>query len=178
MSKKYELSFVLGRFQVFHNGHKSIIEEALKISEKAVILVGSSSESRTKKNPFTFEERKRVIEECFQNVKIVSLKDIGVGDCEIWGDYLIENVSNVFDKKPEVFVCGNDSKVDKWFSDEALKSLKIFKIDRKILNTSASELRSAIIENNKEYFCKNTPLAVHKYYDFYKDTLKNIEQNT
>lgn len=55
----------IGRFQPFHNGHKAVIETALKQAKEVVIVVGSSFAARNIRNPFTFQERKAMIEACF-----------------------------------------------------------------------------------------------------------------
>jgi bifunctional NMN adenylyltransferase/nudix hydrolase len=55
------LSTIIGRFSLFHNGHAHLVTRALKHSEFVLILVGSSGQVRTIKNPFTFEERAQVI---------------------------------------------------------------------------------------------------------------------
>ena len=57
-----KIGVVIGRFQPFHNGHKALIEAALAGSDRLLILVGSAGSPRTPKNPFTFEERKSLIE--------------------------------------------------------------------------------------------------------------------
>ena len=59
MNEKFGL--YVGRFQPFHNGHKSVVKEALKHCDRLIIAIGSAQESRTKKNPFTFEERRKFI---------------------------------------------------------------------------------------------------------------------
>ena len=59
--KKFELGFMVGRFQILHKGHESLINEGLERCKKFVILLGNSEESRTEKNPFTFQERKEMI---------------------------------------------------------------------------------------------------------------------
>lgn len=56
MSEK--IGLYIGRFQPFHRGHLSVVREALKHCSKLVIAIGSAQEERTKKNPFSFEERK------------------------------------------------------------------------------------------------------------------------
>ena len=61
MEKKYKVGLYIGRFQPFHMGHLSIVKRALKECDTLVIAIGSSQENRTKKNPFTFEERKAFI---------------------------------------------------------------------------------------------------------------------
>lgn len=55
----------IGRFQPFHNGHKAVIEAALEQAKEVVVVVGSSFAARNIRNPFTFEERKAMIEACF-----------------------------------------------------------------------------------------------------------------
>ncbi len=55
----------IGRFQPFHNGHKAVIEAALEQAHEVVVVVGSSFAARNIRNPFTFEERKAMIEACF-----------------------------------------------------------------------------------------------------------------
>lgn len=55
----------IGRFQPFHNGHKAVIEAALEQAKEVVVVVGSSFAARNIRNPFTFEERKAMIEACY-----------------------------------------------------------------------------------------------------------------
>jgi len=57
----------IGRFQPFHNGHKAVIEAALEQAQEVVVVVGSSFAARNIRNPFTFEERKAMIEAVFPN---------------------------------------------------------------------------------------------------------------
>jgi bifunctional NMN adenylyltransferase/nudix hydrolase len=59
----------IGRFQPFHNGHKAVIEAALEQAKEVVVVVGSSFAARNLRNPFTFEERKAMIEACFTEPK-------------------------------------------------------------------------------------------------------------
>ena len=53
---------VLGRFQPFHNGHAYLVEQALARFEKVTIAIGSSQDEWTVDNPFSFEERKGMIQ--------------------------------------------------------------------------------------------------------------------
>ncbi len=55
----------IGRFQPFHNGHKAVIEAALEQAKEVVVVVGSSFAARNIRNPFTFQERKAMIQACF-----------------------------------------------------------------------------------------------------------------
>lgn len=63
MSKKFDLLVFIGRFQPFHLEHKRIIDIALTQSKYVLVLVGSSGKARTIRNPWTYPERKRMIQE-------------------------------------------------------------------------------------------------------------------
>jgi len=72
----------IGRFQPFHNGHKAVIEAALEQAKEVVVVVGSSFAARNIRNPFTFQERKAMIEAVFptDRVKIVPVSDYPYDD--------------------------------------------------------------------------------------------------
>lgn len=53
----------IGRFQPFHKGHLKDIKDALKECDEVIIAIGSSQHSHTADNPFSFEERVRMIED-------------------------------------------------------------------------------------------------------------------
>lgn len=59
-NKSDSLVFI-GRFQPFHVGHLEVMLSALEQASTLIVLVGSSNQPRTEKNPFTFEERKEMI---------------------------------------------------------------------------------------------------------------------
>jgi bifunctional NMN adenylyltransferase/nudix hydrolase len=73
---KYKLAVFIGRFQPFHNAHKSIVDMALEKAERVLILVGSSEEARSSKNPFTFEERSEVIRAIFPDACKVTIEPL------------------------------------------------------------------------------------------------------
>lgn len=74
------ISFVIGRFQPFHHGHKALIEKALTNSKRVVVFIGSSNESRTKSNPFTTEERMSIISSCFDEKELKRILFIPLPD--------------------------------------------------------------------------------------------------
>ncbi len=65
LPQKRDALVFIGRFQPFHNGHKAVIDAALKQAKEVVVVVGSSFAARSIRNPFTFEERKAMIEATF-----------------------------------------------------------------------------------------------------------------
>ncbi len=59
---KKDVTVFIGRVSPFHNGHAHVLERALKSSRLTIVLVGSSGQARNVKNPFTYDERKGMIE--------------------------------------------------------------------------------------------------------------------
>ncbi|MEO0854819.1 MAG: bifunctional nicotinamide-nucleotide adenylyltransferase/Nudix hydroxylase, partial [Cyanobacteria bacterium J06648_11] len=57
----YAYCVYIGRFQPFHHGHCETIRQALEVSEKVVIAIGSYSVAPNVKNPWTAAERERII---------------------------------------------------------------------------------------------------------------------
>jgi bifunctional NMN adenylyltransferase/nudix hydrolase len=59
--KKYDTLVLIGRFQPLHSAHLEIIKRATALTDQLVIICGSANQPRTYKNPFTFDERARMI---------------------------------------------------------------------------------------------------------------------
>lgn len=53
----------IGRFSPCHKGHIETIAKACALAKQVIVLVGSSGEPRTIRNPFTFPERRLMIHE-------------------------------------------------------------------------------------------------------------------
>ena len=66
MAKQFDVAVFVGRFQPFHLGHQSVIQQALDVADQVVVLVGSSYRPRTSKNPFLFEEVAQMARGAFQ----------------------------------------------------------------------------------------------------------------
>ena len=60
MDMEFE-ALIIGRFQPFHYGHLHAVKYVLEREGGAYIGVGSALEAYTKRNPFTFAERFRMI---------------------------------------------------------------------------------------------------------------------
>ena len=73
---KYDFLVFIGRFQPLHLGHCRVIDHALTLAETVLVFVGSTNEVRSFRNPFTFNERKEMIENTYPDrVKVISLED-------------------------------------------------------------------------------------------------------
>jgi bifunctional NMN adenylyltransferase/nudix hydrolase len=61
MPKKYDTLVLIGRFQPLHSAHLEIIKRATALTDQLVVICGSANQPRTYKNPFTFDERAKMI---------------------------------------------------------------------------------------------------------------------
>lgn len=62
MKNTSDVTVYIGRFNPFHKGHAHVLQQALESSKLVVLLIGSSGQARSLKNPFTFDERREMIE--------------------------------------------------------------------------------------------------------------------
>ncbi|MBC5768543.1 bifunctional nicotinamide-nucleotide adenylyltransferase/Nudix hydroxylase [Ramlibacter albus] len=58
---RHDVAVCIGRFQPFHNAQLHLLERALTIAPKVVVVIGSAWQARTPRNPFTWEERAQMI---------------------------------------------------------------------------------------------------------------------
>lgn len=61
-SNEFDLMVMIGRFEPLHNGHLGVLRHAKSLCPNLLILLGSSEQARTVKNPWTFDERRVMIE--------------------------------------------------------------------------------------------------------------------
>lgn len=85
----------IGRFQPFHKGHFNTVLSIAKKADTIKIAIGSKQVSFTKRNPFTFEERKEMIERSLKKENIKNFLIFGVEDKKSnneWFKNLIDTV--------------------------------------------------------------------------------------
>jgi len=59
--ERFDKAVCIGRFQLFHAGQFAIVRRALALAPRVVVVIGSSHQARSAKNPFTWEERAEMI---------------------------------------------------------------------------------------------------------------------
>ena len=62
MNQKYDLAVYIGRFQPLHLGHMFAIKRGLSHADRVLVLMGDTGGPRSIKNPWTFEERKTMLQ--------------------------------------------------------------------------------------------------------------------
>ena len=67
---KETIGLYWGRFNPPHKGHITLIKKLLKKVDKLIIAIGSAQEKNTKRNPFSAEERRKMIQAYLEEKKI------------------------------------------------------------------------------------------------------------
>ncbi len=131
----------VGRFQPFHNAHLSDVKLALKECDKIIIAIGSSQESGTKDNPFSYEEREEMITDTLKAHKILDYDIIPVPDInddKKWVEH-VKKIVPEFD----IAYTGNGF-TEKLFKEKDIKVRKIKLIE----GINATEIRKRILHEN------------------------------
>lgn len=178
MSKKpYKLGVIVGRFQTFHAGHEEIISKAIELCEQVGVFIGSSQESGTLKNPFSYETRKRILTTVFDDeINIYPLPDIGVGNNSAWGDYVLKNVYKRFNQAPDLLVSGKESRRIDWF-DSLHGPLVAELYVPKTIDVSATQMRSHLINGEIEEWKKYTNPRLWNEYEELRKTVYSCKDN-
>lgn len=178
--KKYKLAMLCGRFAHIHNGHKMIIDKGLELCEKVLVLVGSSQESHTLRNPFTADFRIELIKKVYNNnpnIRIEKLEDL-TNEYDItydWGQYVIDKTTEYSGQKADLIITGNDEMRKGWFSEEQMQGVTELSIDRQKIKISATELRGYILLNNKEEWQKYVPKEIITEFEKIRKHLLEVE---
>lgn len=132
-----------GRFNPPHKGHLQLIKKILREVDRLYIAIGSAECENTKRNPFSGEERKRMLKDYLKEEKIdvKKVRIITVQD----GKSNSSGVKNLF---------GSCGKFDMIFTDKAtiIEIVKRRANVQKIRRTgkiSATQIRDAIANDNK-----------------------------
>lgn len=120
--KNFDYIVIIGRMQPFHKGHLYLVNKALEIANKKVIIVlGSCFAARTIKNPFTGFERENIIlnsidPSLHHRITILHMRDYLYND-NMWLSDVQNKVYHASNESKSVALLGHDSD----FSSEYLK---------------------------------------------------------
>ncbi len=79
-NKRYQYLVFIGRFQPFHFGHKTVIDEALKHADNVIMLIGSANLPRSLRNPFSVAERTAMIKGAYSDEEAARIHCVGLDD--------------------------------------------------------------------------------------------------
>jgi nicotinamide-nucleotide adenylyltransferase len=161
--KKYRLGMYLGRFQPFHNGHKAIVDKMLEECEQVLIVVGSSQEKGTIKNPFPAWERMMMIDACYPETPVacIAIPDrlTLANDCS-WGEYVMNFIGD-YGYFPDAIYEGFEAERCTWWN--SFPSVEVVCVSRLSLPISATIVRAAIVEQREDFIRELCPPPVADY---------------
>ena len=96
----------VGRFQPFHLGHLHVIKKYCNKYDILYIGIGSSQYHHTYENPFTFEERRLMINETLKKEGITNFKIVAIPDIHNPPQW-VEHVKSIVDDF-SVVISNND----------------------------------------------------------------------
>jgi bifunctional NMN adenylyltransferase/nudix hydrolase len=159
------LGVFIGRFQPFHLGHQFIIQKALERVDSLVIVIGSSQDApRSFKNPFTFEERKALIQANlkdllpmheFSRVNVIGVPDVPHDD-NAWKALIASGIKPFLNPlQPDVFLIGHDKDESTYYLNllKDFEHWKIWLLD-KYHDIDGTKIREA-------YFSRLNPSELH-----------------
>lgn len=181
MEKIFEISLILGRFNHLHNGHKMLIDMSRKISNKTLVLIGSSNKSGTLRNPYTIELRKKIIEKVYGNeddVIIAELSDLThENDISFeWGRYLLNNSEKIIGKKTDLMIYGKDESRKGWFAEADVNNITELIVSREKIKISATKLREYLVYGNFNEWSKYVPKEIYEDFDMLRKELLKIDE--
>jgi nicotinamide-nucleotide adenylyltransferase len=163
------IGLFIGRFQPFHRGHLLVIQGMVKMCKKVVIVIGSSQEKKTEKNPFSAAERKEMIQRALQAENIIPVHDVTLVTMPDYEDDA-EWVENLLEATGEVGkLWTGDEDVVRCFEGREIDVQEI----KEVPGISGTEVRKLMREGGK--WEKLVPLEVKKYVGEIKgvDRVKN-----
>lgn len=179
MNKPYDVGVICGRFQTFHIGHESLVDTALKLCDRVLILVGSSQECGTERNPLNIDTRIRMLRAIYGDDGSIIIKGISdlTNENDIrpeWGRYLLDNIDRYIYKTPELMIYGNDESRSRWFDPEDIKDVTEIIVSRGKIPISATQVRALMVADNRREWQKWVNPKLHKMYDEIRRELMSV----
>ncbi len=157
----------IGRFQPLHSGHIAALSQAASRCKHLVILVGSADACRSVKNPWSYEDRKYMIEKAMRsagvnNVRILPLNDYPYNDPQ-WITDVRETVESVkeYTEYGKITLFGHWKEGNdylRWFPDWNFQDLQA------TVHMNATQVRERMFRESDPAM----PLFVKNDWDYYE----------
>ena len=172
----------LARMQPIHNAHLYMVTKACEECDKVVVILGSENKKDTLRNPFTIEKRKEMLlgslpEQYRSKISVYEIPDWSmeskVEDYKIWGRYFYYNVvSRINQKTFYLYYSDGKEMLDNWFEDTEVRqyiTYKLFERNKLYEGLSATKIRDAFKNNDKEYIKLYCPKVVLNQFDYLRN---------
>ena len=148
----------IGRFQPFHKGHLKYLKKIMRENDFLKLIIGSSQEKNTFKNPFSVVERKKMILGCLKAEKI-PLEKIEIltaadcpGDDKKWLDSILKKAG-----KFDLVYAGENKIIYRIFMENGFKVDKI----KRLMGIIGTKVRKLILQGKE--WKHLVPESVYEY---------------
>jgi nicotinamide-nucleotide adenylyltransferase len=154
----------------------------LSVCDELLVLVGSSQEKGTERNPFDVFDRINVIRDVYENkIKVGYIPDLTHEDdiSYEWGRHVLDTVnqwSTIYgiNMLPDVTIYGNDENRAGWYNPDHISRLAQLVIPRAEIKISATELREALVFNQRKKWENYTNPKIHALYQDLRSQLLHV----
>lgn len=183
MKKQFDVLVFIGRFSPFHIGHLQVLATAAQKADKVIVLVGSSNQPRTIKNPFTFDDRRKMIIAAYEeaglkaeygaDIDVLPLRDFKA-DNNIWAVNVQKIVDNEVaklgwsDKPRRVGLIGHAKDSSSFYLNLFPQWETIDHTMNELVN--ATDIRALYFESNIRYIKDVVPASIYAYLEKFKTT--------
>ena len=179
---RYDLGVICGRFGHEQIGHVSLFETSRMLCKRTLILVGSSQEYGTLRNPFRVETRIDVIQETYPGeseevLMVRGLRDL-TNEYDVtpdWGKFVKSEVEFHMHKFASLMVYGNDEFRSQWFAAEDLVGTAEIIIPRSTIPISGTMIRGMLLIDDEATWQKFTPELIHSMYPRLRSELMQVD---
>lgn len=164
-NKPYLFNYLvlIGRFQGPHRGHMTVIDRALKISEKLIIVLGSHNEPRSFRNIWNSQERMEMIRSLYPNdldrIEFVFQETYTYNNTK-WTASIQAQVHNIVGREDAVIGLIGHAKDHSSYYLKMFPQWKSYNVDEKV-RFDATMARVKLFETNQ--FDENIPPSVQQY---------------
>jgi len=172
-TKQHKLAVVIGRFQPLHFGQLYNIDKGLDVADKVLVLVGSAFNSRSPKNPFTYEEREAMIKDhYFYDARTVHVEPLGDNLYE--ENQWITDVQDIVSQyeSDDVVLIGHAKDASSYYLKNfpQWEFLETGKWPTELSSIDATKIRELYIEHDLRYVKGVVPPTVYKFLEKYAET--------
>lgn len=180
----------LARMQPIHNAHLYMVEKACDECDEVTVILGSENKRDTLRNPFTIEKMREMLlaslpVEYREKISVYEIPDWSmeskVADYKIWGRYFYYNVvSRINQKRFFLYYSDGQKMLDNWFENTEVReyiTYRLFERSSLFEGLSATKIRNAFVNDDKEYIRKYCPDVVLEQFDYLKKYYLGVLNN-
>ena len=158
--------------QPVHKAHLFMVTKACEECDEVCVILGSENKKDTLRNPFTIEKRREMLlqslpAEYRSKISVYEIPDWSMEtkteDDKVWGRYFYYNVvSRIGQKHFKLYYSDGVDNLNSWFDSEVKPYIEYRLFERSSLfaGLSATKIRQAFVDNNKEYIKQFCPRVV------------------